>query len=220
MIGDGGVAPKDATRSCAKQQGQFLKTDALVDMCENRSRRKLSSSERNRSAGKRHVFGDKRAADAHGSVCFSPVDGAPASADSMPSCNYCRYNDGTCRGLCSDIIRLVPDERYGKNRKEYTNEQDLEGHTAKPAIPPSRDYSRLLEVPHLYTKRQLAALRLVHSGRTRHEVCEELGVSSSSVSQLLKGALRRYEAHDVRLRARVALEVKRLMAREPSDNDE
>lgn len=143
---------------------------------------------------------------------YTPDQTASAPSPTAPSCANCRNNDGTCGTLCNDIERLVSNDRTGKARKEYTNEFDLESRVKPVAMPSSRDFSRLLVVPHIYTAQQLAAVRLMHQGESRPAICRKLGVSNSRVSQLVKGALNRFEHHEARLRALTALELKRLGA--------
>ncbi len=138
---------------------------------------------------------------------FLPVAGTPPSATSTPSCRHCRHNNGSCVQLCDEVRGILPNDRTGAGRREYTNELDLESHEKPVPVPLTRDFSRLLEEPHLFTPRQLAALRLTHLGATRAEICRTLGVTSGRVSQLVGAAIRRYEAFQARMRAAVAKEL-------------
>jgi transcriptional regulator len=86
-------------------------------------------------------------------------------------------------------------------------------------LPLGPDYSRLLEVPHIYTMKQLAALRLAQGGESRSEICKKLKVSSSRVSQLLKAALDRHAHHEAHMRALVTLELRELGASEAAGTE-
>lgn len=158
----------------------------------------------------RRSCADKQTTEEGRELHYTPKEDASTSSSLEASCRYCRYNDGRCQRLCADIRRLLPHEQSGKGRREYTNEFDLDQHAGKRPSPPGPDYSRLLEVPHVYTPKQLAALRLVHAGKSRSEICSELGVSSSRVSQLVKEAMRRYDESEARMRALVLRELRKL----------
>jgi len=151
-------------------------------------------------------------ANDHKILRYAPKDGVPPSGQAAPSCQNCCHNGGACKAICEDIKPLLPNDYTGKAKKEYTNELDLESHAKLVATPSSRDFSRLLDVPHIYTAQQLAAVRLTHQGESRPAICRKLGVSNSRVSQLVKGALNRFEHHEARLRALTAVELKRLGA--------
>jgi len=139
---------------------------------------------------------------------YTPMEGLPASAQTAPSCRTCRNQNKGCRLPCEDIKKLLANDHTARGRREFTNERDLDSHTKLVAVPSSRDFSRLLEVPHIFTPRQLAALRLLHEGKSRPQVCQILHVSNARISQLVKGAMTRYERYQARLRALTALELK------------
>ena len=149
-------------------------------------------------------------APAHGGrvLRYTPLERLPASAQAAPCCNTCRHKKEGCQLLCEDVKKVLSNNHTGRGRREFTNELDLDSHTKLVAVPSSRDFSRLLEVPHIFTPRQLAALRLLHEGKSRPQVCQILHVSNARISQLVKGAMTRYERYQARLRALTALELK------------
>jgi len=161
-----------------------------------------------------HCTEGESTADDHRILRYTPREGAPAPVLAAPSCQNCCHNGGACKTICEDIKPLLPNDYTGKAKKVYTNELDLESHVKPVAVPGSPDFSRLLAVPHIYTLNQLVVVRLLHAGENRSTIRQELGVSNSRISQLLKGALNRFEHHEARLRALTALELKRLGASE------
>ena len=141
---------------------------------------------------------------------YTPVKGLPASAQTSPVCGNCRNKKKGCRLLCEDIKKVLANDHTARGRREFTNELDLDSHTKLVTVPRSPDFNRLLEVPHIFTPRQLQAIRLLHEGKSRTQVRQLMDVSNTRVSQLVKGALKRYDAHEALLRALTTLELKRL----------
>ncbi len=141
---------------------------------------------------------------------YTPVEGPPAPAQAAPCCDTCRNKKEGCRSLCEDIRKVLPNDHTGRGRREFTNELALDSHKKPVAMPSSPDFNRLLEVPHIFTLRQLQAIRLLHEGKSRTQVRQAMDVTNTRVSQLVRGALRRYDVHEARLRALMTLELKRL----------
>lgn len=160
----------------------------------------------------RRSCADRQTTEEGRELRYNPREDASTSSSLEASCRHCRYNDGRCQRLCADIRRMLPNEQTGKGRNEYTNELDLDGRTSRPARFAAPDFSKLLGAPHIYTGKQLAVLKLVHSGKSRSEICSELGVSSSRVSQLLRAAMERYDRREARMRALVLKELRKLSA--------
>jgi DNA-binding NarL/FixJ family response regulator len=158
----------------------------------------------------RYLFATDAPTDGLRVLKYTPVEVLHASAQAAPCCDTCRNKKEGCRSLCEDIKKVLPNDHTGRGRREFTNELALDSHKKPVAMPSSPDFNRLLEVPHIFTLRQLQAIRLLHGGKSRAQTCQVMHVSNTRVSQLVRGALKRYDVHEARLRALMTLEMKRL----------
>lgn len=149
--------------------------------------------------------------DAAEGLKFTPIEGTAVAAATHPHCDRCRHKrDGSCNTLCKDIKGIMVGDRSGSSRKEYTNEFDLDGHTKTSPPRPGPDYSKFIEEAYIFTARQLEALQRLHKGMTRSEVAQELGITESAVSQLMKRVRRLYFEHQAAMRALSAMKLKQL----------
>jgi DNA-binding CsgD family transcriptional regulator len=171
---------------------------------------KLSKSEEKHSSA-------RLATDVASGRIYVLLEGTSPASKGTASCKHCRQRR-SCRTTCRDIQRLLPNDRTGSG-EEFTNEVDLDGRVAVPASGEGLDYSKVLEVPHIYTARQLAALRLLHQGRARSEVCRKLGVNGSRVSQLVSCALERHRDYEAEMRARIILKLRQFNCSAPREEE-
>ena len=141
---------------------------------------------------------------------INPVRHDKSSAGPKINCNDClSKHDGSCKSACKKVQLLLPLDRSGAGRAEYTNQYDIDVGRKTMDIPLTPDYSDLLKVTHLYTAKELAVLKLVQQGKGRPEICRVLAVSNPRISQLIRRAKHRYEDYVARTRVLVGEELRK-----------
>ena len=106
--------------------------------------------------------------------------------------------------------KQLPGDRTGRSNREHNNDFDIESRVKRCPVAPKRDFSKLLEVPHIFTAKQLFVLHWMNEGLSRNAVSRLLGVSPPRVSQLLTASLARYDRREARLRAEMLRELRKL----------